>query len=371
MAHGPPERGGLTLSGLALAAALLTTASSGAAPAEAAALPRAGAGRTDGPPRADTVVLEDDLGRTVRLDGPARRIVSLVPAATEILFALGAGERVVGRTRYGTHPPEAAEVPSVGPGMRPSLEMVTSREPDAVVLYAGAGNRTTVDRLESLGVATLALRHDGFADLYRNLRRLGRVTGREEAARELEADIRCRLEAVASATRGAPRRRVYYEVWSDPPITVGSGSYLDSLLSVAGARNVFRELEAPSPQVGLESVVARDPDLVLVPRRSGEEAPTPPSRRPGWDALEAVREGRVREVDGDLVHRLGPRVGEAAAVLARAIHPGLAARLTADELETACGAAAGVPGDGTPAPGAEGAVGAGGRAGVVPRRRPA
>lgn len=286
---------------------------------------------------ADTLEVEDDLGRTVRLPGPPDRIVSLVPPITEVLYALGAGPRVVGRTRFGTHPPAAAEVPSVGDGMRPSLEMVMDRRPDAVVLYAGSANRSTVDRLESLGVPTVALRHDTFADLYRNIRRLGRLTGREDAARELADDIRCRLDAVASRTAEAPPRRVYYEVWSEPPITVGAGSYLDSLLTLAGGRNVFGDLEAPSPQVSLESVVSRDPQIVIAPRRAGEDAPTPPSHRPGWDALDAVREGRVRQVDGDLIHRLGPRIAEGALHLARTVHPEMAERLTSEALAEACG----------------------------------
>lgn len=322
----------------------------------------------------DTVVLEDDLGRTVRLGGPAERIVSLVPAATELLFALGAGERVVGRTRYGTRPPAAAEVPSVGPGLRPSLELVVGRDPDAVVLYAAAGQRATVDRLEGLGIAALAVRHDAFGDLYRNLERLGRLTGRAPAARRLEKAVRCRLRAVATVTGEVPARDVYYEVWSDPPITVGAGSYLDSLLVVAGARNVFADLQPPSPQVSLESVVARAPDLILVPRRSAGEASTPPARRPGWRALEAVREGRVREVDGDLVHRLGPRVGEAAAALARTVHPRLASRLTEEALAAACGPPPAERGTAS-LPSASGARGrasgplAGARPAVVPPRR--
>lgn len=327
-------------------------------------------------PAADTLVMEDDLGRTVRMAEPPERIVSLVPAVTEILFALDAGSRVVGRTRYGTHPPAAAEIPDVGPGMRPSLEMVMDREPDAVVLYAGAANRATVDRLESLGVSVLALGHDTLEDLVRNVRRLGRLTGREAEALEMVDGLRCRLEAVAAVTGEVPPRRVYYEVWSDPPVTVGSGSYLDSLLTVAGARNVFGELEAPSPRVSLESVVSRDPELVIVPRRGGGKAAAPPSRRPGWQALEAIRQERIREVDGDLVHRLGPRIGEAAAALAGAVHPELASRLTTSALEEACGP--GTSGGSAPDPAAAPASAAGaarpaggGPAGVVPRRRPA
>lgn len=348
MAARPSADGGLTVSAVALLSAVLL-------------LP-------PGAPAADTLVMEDDLGRTVRLAALPERIVSLVPAATEILFALDAGSRVVGRTRYGTHPPAAAEVPDVGPGMRPSLELVMDRNPDAVVLYAGAANRATVDRLESLGVSVLALGHDTLEDLVRNVRRLGRLTGRASEARKLVDGLRCRLAAVAQVTGEVPPRRVYYEVWSDPPVTVGAGSYLDSLLTVAGARNIFGELEAPSPQVSLESVVSRDPELVIVPRRSGGEAATPPSRRPGWKALEAIRQGRVRQVDGDLVHRLGPRIGEAAAALAAAVHPELAPRLTATVLEEACGPAtpAGAPSD---AGGARPA--GGGPLGVVPGRGPA
>lgn len=314
---------------LLVAAALLVPAGP-SAPAPAPATPARPAAPTD------TLTLEDDLGRTVRLPGPPERIVSLIPPATEILFAIGAGSRVVGRTRYGTHPPAAAELPSVGAGMRPSLEIVMDRRPDAVVLYAGSANRSTVDRLASLGVPALAIRHDTFGDLYRNIHRLGRLTDREAGARRLVDDVRCRLRAVASLTADAPPPRVYYEVWSEPPITVGQGSYLDSLLTVAGGRNVFGDLEAPSPQVSLESVVSRDPEVVVVPRRGGEEAPTPPSHRPGWDALAAVREGRVRAVDGDLLHRLGPRIAEGALALARTLHPELTGRLTETALDEAC-----------------------------------
>lgn len=281
----------------------------------------------------DSLVLEDDLGRTVRLAEPPGRLVSLVPAATEILFALGAGDRVVGRTRYGVHPPEARSVPSVGEGIRPSLEMVMERRPELVLIFAGPETRGTADRLSELGVASLALRHNTFADLRRNVLRLGRVTDRPGAARRLLERIGCQLGRVGGMTAGRPARRVYYEVWSDPPVTVGRGSYLDSLLRVAGARNVFGDLEAPSPRVGLEAVADRDPDLVLVPRRQGRDRGTRPARRPGWDAVAAVREERIRAVDGDLVHRLGPRIGEAARNLAAAVHPELADSLRDLELE--------------------------------------
>lgn len=284
--------------------------------------------------RRDTVIVRDDLGRTLRFPSPPERIVSLVPAFTEILFALGAGDRLVGRTRYGVHPPAAREVASVGEGVRPSLEAVMARDPDVVLLFAGSQNRGTAERLGELEVPTLAFRHDSFGDLYRNLRRLGRLTGRDGAARRLEDRLRCQLAAVSRATEGTSRRRVYYEVWADPPVTVGRGSYLDSLLTVAGAENVFGELEAPSPRVSLEAIADRGPELILWPGASGGEGWTPPGERAGWRVLEAVREGRVRVVDGELVHRLGPRLGEAARALAALVHPGREAEVD-EELRSA------------------------------------
>lgn len=269
---------------------------------------------------ADTVRLVDDLGREVVLPRPARRVVSLVPAITELLFAMGAGDRLVGRTRFDEHPPEARLVPSVGDGLRPASELVVAREPDLVVLYAGAENRAALGELERAGLRVLAVRHDRLEDLERNLGRLGRATGCVSEARRLRAEIGDGLRRVAAATDSLPRRSVYYEVWGDPPITVGAGSFLDTLISVAGGRNVFGDLRSPSPQVSLEAIARRQPEVVLWSGPGVASLP-PPRERPGWSAVEAVRTGSVRRVDVELLHRLGPRVPDAAAALARTIHP--------------------------------------------------
>lgn len=312
--RGIPGRPGAGRTGAAVVAGLvLTLAGAAGAPGEV--------GRPSAPPPADTVTVTDDLDRRVSLPAPARRIVSLVPAATEILFALGAGDRLVGRTRYGVHPEGARRVPSVGEGVRPSTELVVAREPDLVILYAGEANRATVRELERLDLRTLAMEHDTFGDLYRAIERLGTVTDRSVRAARLTARLRCEISAVGSAVAGAPRPRVYYDVWGDPPITVGSDSYLDSLVSVAGGENVFGDLPGPSPRVSLEAIVARAPDVVLWPRTSSSAEGSRPGDRAGWTSLDAVAAGEVRSVDGDLLHRLGPRIGEAARELASALHP--------------------------------------------------
>lgn len=273
-------------------------------------------------PPGDTVRVSDDLGHTLVFPTPPRRVVSLVPTATEILFALGAGDRLVGRTRYGVHPPEARRVPNVGEGVRPSEERVVDARPDVVVLFAGRSNAATARRFRQLGLDVLGIVHDDFADLERNVKRLGRLTGRSQPADSLLRLIRCQMAAVGGLTDTLPRPSVYYDLWWRPARTVGKRSHIDSLISVAGGRNVFSDLRAPSPQVNLETILDRNPQVILRPEGSSRTGgAVPPEERPGWEHLDAVREGRIRQVDADLVHRLGPRIGEAAAEVAAAVHP--------------------------------------------------
>jgi len=264
---------------------------------------------------AQEIAVTDDIGRTVRyLEAPAR-IVSLVPAVTEIIYALHEGRRLAGRSVWDDYPPEVAAVPSVGDALRADAERVLAVNPDLVILYAGPDNSRSVDQFRALGVSTLAIRIDDLEDLRRNIMRLGTLLHRDSVAAALWESIDGELTEVRRAGDGRPRPRVYYDVAWPPAITVGRGSYLDTLISIAGGENIFHDLAAPSPQVSLEAIAARAPDLVLVPTGAGEPA-ADPAKRPGWQAVGAVRRGAVREVDAGLLHRLGPRVGRAARSLA-------------------------------------------------------
>ena len=252
----------------------------------------------------------------------ARRIVSLIPAATEILFAIGAGDRLVGRTRWGVHPPAARVVPDVGDGIRPALELIVARRPDLVILVSGVDNAGVADRLRDLQIPALALRHNTLEDLDRNILALGEAAGCGASARRVRDRIRDDLGRLAEATGPLDRPAVYYDVWEAPPITIGGGSYLDSLLDAAGGSNIFRDLTEPSPQVSLEAIVARSPHVLLFPvSRSEARERRAPVDRPGWSAVRAVADGQVHRTDGDLAHRLGPRIAEAALEIARLLHP--------------------------------------------------
>ena len=253
----------------------------------------------------------DDFGDTLRLAQPAVRIVSLNPVTTEALFALGAGTRVVGRTHWDASPAEALAVPDLGNGMQPNVEAVLATRPDLVVLYASDGNRAAAAAFRRAGVPTLAMHTDRIADLPRALSRLGRVIGDTAIARLVADSVIRSLDIVRAMAPRGTRRSVFWHVWDAPIITIGAGSYLDELVDIAGARNVFGDLPQPSPQVTLESVAQRNPDFIL----AGPVTASRLSTEARWQAVPAVRAHHVIAVDTSIVGRPGVRMGEAARYL--------------------------------------------------------
>lgn len=262
----------------------------------------------------------DDFGDTVRLTSPARRVVSLNPVTTEFLLAIGARDRLVGRTHWDLGP--ASEIPDVGDGMQPNVEAILARRPDLVLLYASASNRPAARRLRAAGVATLTLRTDRVADLARVAPILGVAVGREAAARVVADSVAAAIAAVAAQRAPVPRPTLFWHIWDAPVITIGAGSYLDELVEAAGGRSIFHDLAAASPQVALEEIVRRDPMYVLAGPAGAERLRTSPA----WQAVRAVREGRILVVDTALVAKPGVRMGEAAAHLRALLAAGARAR---------------------------------------------
>jgi ABC-type Fe3+-hydroxamate transport system substrate-binding protein len=227
--------------------------------------------------------------------GVATRIVSLSPAFTELLFAIGAGDRVVGRTRWGDYPPAASAVPSVGDGLAPNVEAVAARRPDLVVLYAASANATAESRLADLGIRTVTLAMDRLADVPVAARRLGALTGQQRRADSLAAAFAAALDSARRAVTPAPNRRLLLLTWDQPPVVIAGGSFQHELVTLAGAENVFGDLPEPSAQVTIEIIAQRDPDFVLL--MSGSREPDW-ADRPEWRAVRAVREHRFIRVEG-------------------------------------------------------------------------
>ncbi|MEJ7808806.1 MAG: helical backbone metal receptor [Gemmatimonadaceae bacterium] len=261
----------------------------------------------------------DDFGAPLEHAAGAAptRIVSLNPTTTELLFALGAGARLVGRSHWDEWPDSARLVPDVGPGLRPNIEAVLARRPDLVLLYAGDDNRVAADRLRGAGVRTIALKVDRIADFRRAVELLGTAVGTERAAARVIAAVDADLARVRDGVAGRQRSRVFWHVWDKPVITIGRGSYLHELVEIAGGVNVYADMLAPSPQVSLEDVARRDPQWIL----AGPVGAATIARDPAWRAIRAVREGRILIVDTALVGRPSVKMGAAARSLARLLHP--------------------------------------------------
>ena len=262
--------------------------------------------------------LIDDFGDTVVVRGSPKRLVSLNPATTEIAFAIGAGERLVGRTHWDLYPPAAARVPDLGSGIRPNVEAVLGARPDLVLLYASIDNRPAALRLRAAGINTLSLKVDQISDFYRAVRLMGLLVGDSSRAATVADTVKRTLDRVQTATASLARPTVFWHIWDAPLITIGSGSYMSELITIAGGRNVYGDMPAASPTVGIEDVLRRNPRFII----TGPEGAVKIKADPRWAAVPAVKEGRVLVVDTALVGRPAVRLGEAAVGIASLLHPG-------------------------------------------------
>lgn len=274
---------------------------------------------------AHPVTLTDDARREVTLQAEPERIVSLAPSNTEIVCALGACDRLVGVTDFDDYPAEVADVPKVVNMAQVDVEAVTAAEPDLVL---AAGNELTptavIEQLTDLGMPVLTLYPEALDEVYADIELVGRALGRSDEAADLVDEMAARAEAVRSAVAELAPPRTFYEVsvFEGAIYTAGEGSFLASMIEIAGGDPITGD--ALSTTIQLEDLVAADPELILLGDATYDPSITPESvaARPGWDAMTAVRDGRVLVMTDDvLITRPGPRIVDGLESLARAIHP--------------------------------------------------
>jgi iron complex transport system substrate-binding protein len=266
------------------------------------------------------VTLVDDGNRKVILPRPARRVISLVPSVTETIVALGAGDRLVGRTRY-DRDTSLARLPVVGGGQDPSLETMVGLTPDLVVSWFSMERPETRRSLDAAGITTLDVSLQDTSDAFRAIALLGRALGETAEAERVLERLRDSLDATRRLAAAAPRPRVFYVVYNDPPMTMGPETFIAQILDLAGGDNVFDDATTNWVTVSLEEVVRRDPDIVVLP--VGEMPANTLDRlrtEAGWRELRAVQSGCVVQVDVDVVNRPGPNLARAAEQLRVAIH---------------------------------------------------
>jgi iron complex transport system substrate-binding protein len=270
---------------------------------------------------AHTVSVVDDHGDTTRLAAPARRVISLIPSIVETIVALGGAEQIVGRTRYDVAP-EVVGRPSVGGGINPSIDAIVALRPDLVINWERDQWRKPTERLLALGIPTFSMRAQDTADVYRSIDQLGRLLGRDSAARALSLRLRNGLSDVRASTRALARPRVFYVVFNDPPMTTGPHTFIAQLIEAAGATSIFDDARQDWPTVSLEEILHRDPDVIVLPYGERGAATLDRLRHDaGWRDLRAVRSGRVVTVPSNLVNRPGPLIVEAARALRALFHP--------------------------------------------------
>lgn len=308
---------------LAAATAVLAACGGG----DASARPPADAASASAPSAvsADSTAVQatDDAGQVVRLERPAARIVSLIPSATDLLVAMGARGQLAGRTDFDTDP-ALASLPSVGGGLDPSLEALAALRPDLVISFETQGHAGLRARLRDLGIPVYGLAAQDTADVFRALANLGALAGRRAQADSVAASVRGELEDVRRSVAGRPAPSVVYVAWVEPPMIAGPSTFLSELVRVAGGRPVFDDTKQEWPQVSVEEIVSRKPQVIVIPAGAGAEFSAAALRAaPGWRELAAQPGTRVAEVPVAVVNRPGPRLGEAARALRDALHPEL------------------------------------------------
>jgi iron complex transport system substrate-binding protein len=263
---------------------------------------------------AQALELTDDRGVTVRLERAPQRIVSLLPSLTETVCALGECRRLVGVDRYSNHPESVRRLPQVGGGLDPSIEGVVALRPDVVLIASSA---PAAQRLEALGLKVLALEPRSLADVQRITGVLGQLLDVPQAQQLWQAMDAGLAEAARTLPPGARNTRVYFEVGAGP-YAAGTSSFIGELLQRLGVQNIIGPELGPFPKINPEFVVRADPDVILIGERNAQGL----RQRPGWAGIRALRESRVcvfGEAETDVLVRPGPRIAEAARLLARCI----------------------------------------------------
>ncbi|MFQ6066521.1 MAG: ABC transporter substrate-binding protein [bacterium] len=273
------------------------------------------------------VSVTDDLGRNVTLSRQPQSIISLAPSNTEILFALGLGEKVIAVSEYCNYPLGAQNKAKIGGFSTVNIEKVVSLKPDLVLASCGV-QKAVVKELERLGLTVIALDAKSIEEVLENIRLVGKAAGQPEAARELRVNLERRVKAVTDKTKGllpSQRPTIFYEVQYDPLMTAGPGTFINDLIHSAGGVNIASDAAAKYPVYNLETLIKRNPEVIIISFWHGSITASVEGvkSRQRWQNVDAVKNNRVYGINADIVSRPGPRIVDALEKMARFIHPEL------------------------------------------------
>jgi iron complex transport system substrate-binding protein len=274
---------------------------------------------------AKPISVVDDAGRTVEIAETPQRLISLAPSNTEILFALGLGDKVIGVTDFCDYPEGAKAIEKVG-GIEPNLEKLVDLDPDLILAIGGSPAQVEkATEIEKLDLTVLVLEPGDIEGIMANIELVGQATGAEKEASELAAELRKRFDDITAKAKGAESRpKVFYELdATDPskPYTPGPGSFIDALITLAGGSNVGAGAKMQWAQLSTEEIIAQDPEIIILGDANYGVTAEMVKERPGWSVIAAVKNDTIYPIDDVLVSRPGPRIIDGLEALARIIHP--------------------------------------------------
>jgi iron complex transport system substrate-binding protein len=264
------------------------------------------------------ITITDDTRRTVTIKSEPKRIVSLAPANTEILFAIGQGHKVVGVTSYDDYPSQVASITKVGDFAGPNIEAVAAAKPDLILATSGV-QADVVTKLESLGAVVVVLDPQSLAAVYTDIERVGDMTGATQRAGAVVANMKNQVSGIQHAVAGSPTVTAFIEIGQNPLFTAGKGTLMDELITLAGGGNVVSQPSYVS--FSAEQLIKANPDVYFATKGSSAD-PASIEQRPGYDSLSAVKNKRVVILDDSIVSRGGPRIVEGLRAIATGLHPG-------------------------------------------------
>lgn len=268
------------------------------------------------------VEVEDIFGNKVTIEKEPEKIISLAPSNTEILFALGLGEKVVGVTINDDYPQEATTKEVVGDYNGNNLERIVELEPDLVLVY-GPGNEDDNKVLREAGIIVLGFEAESIEAVMEDIKTIGRATGQEDKALEVVTSMEDKKNEVIEKVKDVEEVKVFYEIWHDPLMAAGKGSFMDELITLAGGRNIAEDAEGKYPQYDLEQLIERDPEVYLTAKDMEDKTVESMKARPGFEGITAMKNDGVYILDPNITSRPGPRIVEALELVAKSIHPEL------------------------------------------------
>ena len=267
-------------------------------------------------------ILADEIGRSVKIPNPVKRIISLAPSVTEILFALGLNEQIAGVTNFCDYPEAALSKPRIGGFVNPSIEKIVSLRPDLIIGTIEGNRRETVQRLNDLGLSVYLVNPKSFDGVIKTIKNIGEIVGGQDESRRIIRDMETEKENIIMHTASLPKPKIFFQIDYAPIITVGKGTLANDLIHLAGGRSISEDELSNYPHYSIETILLKAPEIIIMSSMESKRDYLNLLRMwQHWKSIPAVRMNAIYVIDSNLVDRPTPRIMEGLETLARMIHP--------------------------------------------------